>query len=85
MTMKLELAEGRITVPAELLATSFGIEPAEVSEMMRSGDITSRSETGEGEHAGRFRVTFWYGARQVRLTCAEDGTVLTRVASVARR
>lgn len=84
MRMKLELAEGRITVPAELLATSFGIEPAEVQALMTSGGITSRSETGEAEHAGRFRVTFWYGDRQVRFTCSDDGTILTRVAGVRR-
>lgn len=85
MRLKLERKDERITVPAEILATSFGLDPAQVPVLMRSGEITSRSETGEGDHAGRFRVTFWYGKRQVQLTCSDDGRILTRVASVARR
>ena len=45
---------------------------------MRDGTITSRFERGEGEDAGRSRVTFFDGGRRVRLIVAADGEVLKR-------
>jgi hypothetical protein len=50
----------------------------QVQALMRAGEITSRFERGEGEDAGRFRVTFFHGGRRVRLTIDGDGRVLQR-------
>jgi hypothetical protein len=44
---------------------------------MRVGEIASRFETGEGEDAGKVRLTFFHRGRRVRLTCSIDGTVLS--------
>ncbi|GMG84023.1 hypothetical protein LNKW23_32370 [Paralimibaculum aggregatum] len=66
------------TVEAELLAGFFGLEPAAVPRMMRSGAITSRSERGIGEDEGRWRLTFYHGGRALRLVVDAEGTVLRR-------
>lgn len=77
--MKVHVTDKGITVDASDLGPLLGLEPAEVPEKMRSGEITSMHEAGSGEDAGRFRVTFWHNGQRLRLTCAEDGTVLSRV------
>ena len=45
---------------------------------MRAGEITSRSERGEGEDAGRFRATFFHSKGRVQLVLAGDGEVMRR-------
>ncbi|MHA3976851.1 DUF6522 family protein [Halovulum sp. GXIMD14794] len=77
--MKVQVSADGITVDARDLGPLLGLEPSEVPEKMRSGEITSMHETGSGEDAGRFRVTFWHDGQRLRLTCAEDGTVISRV------
>ncbi len=77
--MKLDVTAAQITVDAKDLAPLIGCTAAEVPELMRAGRITSTFERGEGEDAGRFRVTFRHGATKVRFTCAEDGTVLSHI------
>ncbi|SMY09423.1 DUF6522 family protein [Flavimaricola marinus] len=74
--MKINVTDGQTTIDAKDLGPLLGLEPAEVPERMRSGDITSRSEIGVGEDEGRFRLYFFHNQKQVRLTCASDGTVL---------
>lgn len=63
-------------VDAGLLGSSFGIEPAQVPALLRAARITSRFETGEAEDAGRYRLTFYYGGRGLRLTVDADGALL---------
>jgi hypothetical protein len=46
--------------------------------MMRDGRITSVFERGEGDDAGRYRVTFQDGAHRVRLIVDVSGRVLQR-------
>ncbi len=77
--MRLDVTDGQITVDARDLAPLIGCAPAEVPTHMREGRITSTFEKGEGEDAGRFRVTFRFGTTKVRFTCAEDGTVLSQI------
>ncbi len=77
--MKLDVSAEQITINAQDLAPLIGCAPAEVPQLMRAGRITSTFEKGEGEDAGRFRVTFRYGTTRVRFTCAEDGTVLSHI------
>lgn len=75
--MKIDMKSGQPIIDAADLGPLLGLAPARVPEKMRSGEITSRFETGEGEDAGRIRLTFYHDAQRVRLICAADGTVLT--------
>lgn len=75
--MKIDMTTDQPTIDALDLGPLLGLPPAQVPEKMRSGEITSRYETGEGEDAGRFRLTFYYNSKRVRLTCDADGTVLS--------
>ena len=65
-------------VDAEALGTAFELDPATVPERLRAGEITSRCETGVDEDAGRWRLTFYYGGRALRLTVDANGAVLSR-------
>lgn len=67
-----------MTVDAAVIATGFGLEPANVPGLMRAGQITSRFETGIGEDEGRFRLTFYHNARALRLIVDTQGVVLKR-------
>lgn len=70
-------AEGFV-VDAEVIAAAFGLDPATVPERLRRGEITSRSETGVDEDAGRWRLTFFSGGRALRLIVDAEGTILSR-------
>lgn len=74
--MKLEPSDGGFTIEAADLAELLGIPATDVQSLMRSGAITTRSERGEDEDAGRFRVTFIHDRSQVRLIIAGNGDVL---------
>ena len=76
--------EGAVIDAADL-GKLFDLPAAEVAAAMRAGEITSQFETGAGDDAGTFRLTFWYGARRVRLTCAGDGTVLKTLRNSTNR
>lgn len=65
-------------VDAKVLGDAFGLDAATVPERLRSAEITSRCETGVDEDAGRWRLTFYYGGRALRLTVDESGAVLSR-------
>lgn len=82
--MKIEVGSEGYVISAEDLAPLLGLMPSEVPALMRKGEITSLFELGEDEHAGSFRMTFWHKTQRVRLTCARDGTVLTRDRAVGR-
>lgn len=75
---RIDVAEGRFTVDADLVSAAFGLEPADVPALMRAGGITSRCETGIEEDAGRWRLTFYHGGRALRLTVDSGGRVLKR-------
>ena len=74
--MKIEMQNGQPNIDAADLAELLGLTPETVRERMRDGRITSLFETGEDEDAGKMRLTFYHEGMRVRLTCAEDGTVL---------
>ncbi len=77
--MRLDVQDGQITIDAHDLAPLIGCTPSQVPELMRAGKITSVYERGEGDDAGRFRVSFRYRAARVRFTCLEDGTVVSQI------
>ncbi len=74
--MKVTLTDKGATVDAHDLGPLLGLTPAEVPEKMRAGEITSQSEEGRDEDAGRIRLTFWYAGQRLRLICDSTGTVL---------
>ncbi len=74
--MKVALTPDGATVDAFDLAPLLGLEPADVPEKMRAGEITSQSEQGVDEDAGNTRLTFWYDGIRVRITCDSRGNVI---------
>lgn len=72
-------------VDADLIAAAFGLDPAQLQEKMRAGDVTSLCEKGEDDDAGRFRLTFMHGGRALRLTVDAQGRVLSRATFPAAR
>ena len=70
--------EGGFTVDAALIATAFAIDEDRVRACMRAGEMTTKCETGVDADAGRFRLSFRYGSRALRLTVDATGTVLSK-------
>jgi hypothetical protein len=77
--MKVEIEKGQPVIDAHDLGPLLGLDPAEVQDKMRAGQIISIYETGQDEDAGRFRLTFYHAGKRVRLTCDTDGTVLSTI------
>ena len=65
-------------VDATILSVAFGRSAPEIRARMQDGRITSRCETGSGEDAGRWRLTFFHEGRALRLTVNARGEVLKR-------
>ncbi len=74
---RIEIGDDMIQVDAQTVADGLQMDPEALKQGMRDGTITSRFERGEGEHAGRIRVTFFSPARRVRLTADDTGNILT--------
>ncbi|WP_299153647.1 DUF6522 family protein [uncultured Tateyamaria sp.] len=77
--MKVTIENGMPTVDAHDLGRLLDMPPDRVQAEMRNGALTSRLETGIDEDAGKMRLTFLYKDKRVRLTCSEDGEVLSTV------
>jgi hypothetical protein len=75
--MKITITDGQATIDAHDLGPLLDLAPSAVPKVMRDGKITSRFEKGMDDDAGRVRLTFFYAGRRVRLTCSDDGTVLS--------
>lgn len=65
-------------VAADLIAEGLKLDLGEVPQLMRAGEITTRCERGEGEDEGRWRLSFRYQGRTLRLTVDSSGTLLSR-------
>lgn len=77
--MRIEIINDQPVIDAQDLGALLDLEPAQVQAKMREGEITSKYEVGQDEDAGRFRMTFFYNGKRVRLTCAADGTVISTI------
>lgn len=75
---------GAVSVDAALIAQSFAIDPAQVQALMREGKITGLCERGEGEDAGRHRLTFYYGNKRASLVVDAAGRVIEQSTGRAR-
>ena len=69
-------ADGSFVLDAERLAGRFGWSTEELRGLMRRGLVTSRVERGEGEDAGRWRVSALCGNRRWQAVVLADGTVV---------
>ena len=76
--MRLELNDGEVCIDASLLAQIFDLSPLAVQALMRRHEITSICERGEGEHAGRYRLTFFYGNKRAAFEVDDSGAILGR-------
>jgi hypothetical protein len=63
-------------VDARLVAQAFSLTPERVMAGLRDGSITTMTERGTGEDAGRWRLTFFHDNCRMRLIVDETGTVL---------
>lgn len=70
--------DGSPTVDAETIAQGLGISVIEVQPLMRSGEITSRCEFGQGEDAGLTRLTFFLRGARFRIVIDAAGRVVRR-------
>lgn len=68
-------ADGSFVLDAERLARRFGWSVEELRGLMRRGLVTSRVERGEGEDAGRWRLSALCGNRRWQAIVRDDGTV----------
>ena len=73
------IADGEITVDAELLAPKLGLSAEALKAEMRKGTVSSVAETGIDEDAGRTRVTFRYRTRAWTVVVEPDGTLRDRL------
>ena len=73
------IADGEITVDAELLAPKLGLSVEALKAEMRKGNVSSVAETGIDEDAGRTRVTFKYRMRVWTGVVNPDGTLVDRL------
>ncbi|MDG4892498.1 DUF6522 family protein [Mesorhizobium sp. WSM4976] len=76
--MKLERQEGIFMIGASLLSELLDVQSSDIQALMRRNEITSLCERGEGEHGGKFRLTFSYKGRRARLNVDEAGTIERR-------
>lgn len=74
--MFLEPTDTGFQIDAADLGPLLGLEPDKLKHLMREGRIGSLSEQGEGEDAGRHRITFRHEATRVQLIVNDAGEVL---------
>ncbi|MCO5093539.1 DUF6522 family protein [Bosea sp. (in: a-proteobacteria)] len=68
-------ADGSFVLDAGRLAVRFGWSEQELQALMRRGLVTSRVERGEGEDAGRWRLSVRCGNRRWQAVVLADGTL----------
>jgi hypothetical protein len=72
----ISIAEGEITVDAELLAFKLGLSAKALQAWMRKGIVSGVAETGINEDIGRTRLTFRHHSRAWTVVVEADGTVV---------
>ncbi len=77
--MQVEITHGDITIDAEVLAPLLDITAADLPDLMRSKAITSICERGIDADDGRYRLSFFYRNRRVRIDVDPAGRVTRRM------
>src|SRR5690606_5127077 len=70
--MRIEIAEGGIVIDAEQLAPLLNVAAGDLPELMRSKAVTGICERGVDADEGRYRLSFFYRNRRLRLSVAPD-------------
>jgi hypothetical protein len=76
----ISIADGEITIDAELLAFKLGLSAALLKAEMRKGIVSSVAETGINEDVGRTRLTFRYHSRAWTVVVDPDGNLVESIA-----
>ena len=76
----ISIANGEITIYAELLASKLGLSAASLKAEMRKGIVSSVAETGHNEDVGRTRLTFRYRSRAWTVVVDPDGSLVESIA-----
>ena len=71
-----EISADGFSVDAEVIAAGLNLEVSGLQSMMKSGEITSICERGEGEDTGRHRLTFCHGSDRLRVVADSGGRVI---------
>jgi hypothetical protein len=71
-----EISADNFCVDAEVIASGLHLNVSGIQSMMKSGEITSICERGEGEDAGRHRLTFRHGSARLRVVADISGRVI---------
>lgn len=69
---------GAIEVDAVVVGQGLGVAASAVQAFIRDGKITSRHERGEGEDAGRARLTFYLDNRRFHIIVNQNGQMIRR-------
>lgn len=73
---KIEMADGSFDVDAAMIADGLDLDPSLIPALMKAGEITSACERGEGDDAGRYRLSFFRGDQRFQITVDAAGTIL---------
>ena len=73
----IEIGPDLIRIDAGIVAKALKLAPRDLQAAMREGTVTSRFERGEGQDAGRVRLTFFSATRRARITADTTGVILT--------
>lgn len=73
-----EFDNGAVEIDASVIAEGLGISLPLLKQQMRAGQITSQSERGVDDDAGRYRLTFFSEHRRFRVIVDEGGAILQR-------
>lgn len=66
-----------IEIEGAVVALALGLEVEVFRQLMTDRKITVLCERGTGPDNGRYRASFYYGNRRVRLVVDEEGRVLS--------
>ena len=73
-----DFEQGTLSIDAAVIGRGLNVEPSLIPVRMREGRITVLCERGYDEHAGRYRLTFFYENRRFRLVVDEAGNAVQR-------
>jgi hypothetical protein len=73
-----DIRDDTFMVDAALIGELLGLSASRVQVLMRQGEITSICERGFEEHAGEFRLSFFYSNRRARLSTDLEGHILRK-------
>ena len=73
---QITFADQMIEIDANLVAKGLRMDPDALRVALQDGSVTRIVEKGEGEDAGRFRVTFFSPTCRLRLLFTAEGVIL---------